>query len=368
VGDKRKPYRFILSGGGTGGHIFPALAIANELKSRFPDAVFQFIGAVDKMEMTKVPKAGYDIIGLPITGIQRKLTIENLKFPFKLLKSMAMSRKILKEFKPDVVIGTGGYASGPMLLAAQQKNIPTVIQEQNAYPGITNKRLGKKAERIFVSYDELDRYFPANQIRNYGNPVRVDLFRNLPDQQHAKAFFGLDVMKPVVLSVGGSLGSRTLNNVWKEQTIDLLKSNCQLIWQTGSLEYSSIPTKLKDQQGVAVREFIYEMDQAYAAADVIISRAGAIAISELAIVAKPIILVPFPFAAEDHQTKNAVSLEKVGAAVLLKDEQTKDSLVSTALKIVNNQTKAENMSKQIAPFGKIEATENIVNEIVNAIL
>lgn len=366
--DKTRPYRFILSGGGTGGHIFPALAIANELKSQFPDAAFLFIGALGKMEMLKVPKAGYQITGLPITGIQRKLTLENLKFPFKLLKSMSMSRKILKEFQPDVVIGTGGYASGPMLLAAQQKNIPTVIQEQNAFPGITNKRLGKKAKRIFVAYDHLEKYFPAERIRNFGNPVRVDLFENLPDQEHAKAFFGLDVTKPVVLSVGGSLGSRTLNNVWKEQATDLLKNNCQLIWQTGSLEYKTIPSLLKEQQGLAVREFIYEMDQAYAAADVIISRAGAIAISELAIVSKPVILVPFPYAAEDHQTKNAESLEKEGAAILITDEQTKGNLASTALDIVKDQEKVNHMSNNLSPFGKLGATKNIVNEIIEAVL
>ncbi len=364
----QKPYRFIVSGGGTGGHIFPALAIANELKSRLPNARFQFIGALGKMEMEKVPKAGYEIIGLPITGIQRKLSIENIKFPFKLLKSISMSKKILKEFSPDVVIGTGGYASGPMLLAAQQKNIPTIIQEQNAFPGITNKRLGKKAKRVFVSYDHLEQYFPSKAIRNFGNPVRLDLFESLPSQQHAKAAFGLDVSKPVVLSVGGSLGSRTLNNVWKDQAVELLKNNTQLIWQTGSLEYQSIPTALKEQEGIAVREFIYQMDQAYAAADLIISRAGAIAISELAIVAKPIILVPFPFAAEDHQTKNAASLAAKGAALLIKDEQAREKLVSSALDIVNDTQKSLQMSNSLAPLGKLDATKNIVNEIIESVL
>ena len=358
-----KPYRFILSGGGTGGHIFPALAIANELKSRYPDADFLFVGARGKMEMQKVPKAGYNIEGLPITGIQRKLSVENLKFPFRLFKSIQKAKKILKSFSPDLVIGTGGYASGPMLLAAQQKKVPTVIQEQNAYPGITNKKLGKKAKRIFVAYDGLETYFPAQQLRNFGNPVRGSLFHENLDQMQAKAFFGLDPVKPLLLSVGGSLGSRTLNNIWKKHASHFQKENLQLLWQTGSLEFNSIGEDLHDLEGVAIKEFIYRMDQAYAAADVIVSRAGAIAISELTIAAKPLILVPFPFAAEDHQTKNAQSLSTRGAAVLITDGEAENTLAQKAIDLLTDRNQQQQMTEQIAKLGKPTATKMIVNDI-----
>lgn len=360
----KKTYRFILSGGGTGGHIFPALAIANELKKQLPNAEFLFVGAKGKMEMEKIPKAGYDIIGLPITGIQRKLSVENLKFPFRLFQSIQKAKKILKDFQPDLVIGTGGYASGPVLLAAQQKGVPTMIQEQNAFPGITNKKLGGKAKRVFVAYENMQKYFPQDAIRNLGNPVRSKMFAELPDQMQAKAFFGLDVTKPVVLSVGGSLGSRTLNNVWKENAPEVAKDGLQLIWQTGSLEYHTVGDSLRDLTGVKVVEFIHRMDMAYAAADVIVSRAGAIAISELTMVGKPMILVPFPFAAEDHQTKNAMSLVNEQAAQIVSDADAQAQLAGKVMELLHDKESQTEMAKNTALFAKPQATQDIVNEII----
>lgn len=359
-----RTYRIILSGGGTGGHIFPALAIANELKKRLPETEILFVGAEGKMEMEKVPKAGYDIIGLPITGLQRNLSFSNLMFPFRLIRSISKSRQIIKKFKPDIVIGTGGFASGPMLLAAQQKGIKTVIQEQNSFPGITNKRLGKKAKKIFVSYEGMQEYFPQNAVVNTGNPVRSELFKNLPDQKEAKEFFSLNADQPVILSVGGSLGSRTLNNVWKENYLRFDTDNAQLIWQTGSLEFDTISQAIHAQESIAIREFIYKMDMAYAAADVIVSRAGAIAISELAIIGKPMILVPFPYAAEDHQTKNAQALVHQDAAVMIPDDVAKNTLANTAILLLRNKQRCEILAKNTKKFAKPSATEHIVSEIL----
>ncbi len=361
---QHKTYRIILSGGGTGGHIFPALAIADELKKELPNAQFLFVGALGKMEMEKVPKAGYDIVGLPITGFQRSLSISNLKFPFRLLRSLAKARKLIKSFKPDLVIGTGGYASGPVLYAAQQKGIPTVIQEQNSFPGITNKLLGKKAKRIFVAYDNMALYFPEEHIKKTGNPVRSNLFNHLPESHKARDFFMLDTHKPTLLSVGGSLGSRTLNKVWIEQALTLVDKGYQIIWQTGSLGYNDVPEVLKNTPSICVREFIYKMDMAYAATDVIVSRAGAIAISELSIVGKPIILVPFPYASEDHQTKNAQALADKDAAVLISDAQAQKELAPMAIDLLENKTQRLEMAKNIKQFAQPKATQHIVHEII----
>lgn len=357
-------YRFLISGGGTGGHIYPALAIANELKEHLPKAEFLFVGAQEKMEMEKVPKAGYEIVGLPITGIQRSLSLKNLLFPFRLLKSMVKAKSIIKKFQPDVVIGTGGFASGPTLLSAQWKGNKTVIQEQNSFPGITNKRLGKKAKKIFVAYENMEQYFPEDKILNTGNPIRAELFTNLPSQKEAKQFFNLNPNLPTMLSVGGSLGARTLNNVWKKNYARISEMQAQLIWQTGKLEYHSIPDQIKSSKGVQVLEFIHEMRMAYAAADIIISRAGAIAISELALIGKAVILVPYPYAAENHQLKNAKALEKENAAIVVEDSVAENTLANVAINLLNNKYQQETLAQNIKHFAKPASTRHIVDEII----
>ena len=295
--------KFILSGGGTGGHIYPAIAIANELKKRFPEAEFLFVGAKDKMEMQKVPQAGYAIKGLWIAGLQRKLTLQNALFPIKLLSSLWESRKILKSFKPDVVIGTGGFASGPLLNVANSLNIPTLIQEQNSYPGITNKLLSKKAAKICVAYENLERFFPKEKMILTGNPVRQDLIDVSSKREEAIAFFKLDPKKKTLLVLGGSLGARRINQLIEKELQGLLSQKVQIIWQCGKL-YLEDYSKYNSAQ-VQVVAFIERMDLVYAAADVVISRAGASSVSELCIVGKPVIFIPSPNVAEDHQTKNA---------------------------------------------------------------
>lgn len=362
-----KPYRFLVSGGGTGGHIYPALAIANEIKKQLPNTEILFVGAKGKMEMEKVPKAGFEIVGLPITGIQRSFSVQNLLFPFRLVISMLKANSVIKKFKPDVVIGTGGFASGPTLLVAQQKGIPTVVQEQNSLPGLTNRKLGKKAKRVFVSYETMENYFPASAIKNLGNPIRSELFSNLPDQAKAKEFFNLNPSLPTILSVGGSLGSRTLNNVWKKDYLQVSQSHTQLIWQTGKLEYNTISDSIKNTDGIEVREFIDQMNMAYAAADVIVSRAGAIAISELALVGKPVILVPYPYAAENHQLKNARALENKNATIVIEDSVAENTLANTAINLLNNSQKQIGLSQNLKVFAKPNSTRNIANEIIQLV-
>lgn len=360
-------YRFLISGGGTGGHIYPALAIADELRQRLPDAEFLFVGAQGKMEMEKVPKAGYKIIGLPITGIQRSFSWKNLLFPFRLMQSLFKANQIVNKFQPDIAIGTGGFASGPTLLVAQRKGVKTVLQEQNSLPGITNKRLGGKAKRIFVAYDQMESYFPDHAIINAGNPIRAELFTDLPSQKEAKEYFNLNPNLPVILSVGGSLGSRTLNNVWKNDFLRIPEAHAQLIWQTGSLEYQSVPDKIKETEGIEVREFIHKMNMAYAAADIIISRAGAIAISELAIVGKPVILVPYPHAAENHQMKNAKALENKNAAIVVEDSLAENTLANIAINLLKNSNKRNGLTQNIKMFAKPTSTNTIVDEILKLI-
>ena len=309
-------YRFILSGGGTGGHIYPAVAIANELKRRFPDAEFLFVGAKDRMEMEKVPKAGYAIEGLWITGLQRKLTLKNLMFPFKLISSLIKAGKIVSRFKPDAVVGTGGFASGPLLRVASGRKIACLLQEQNSYAGITNKLLKDRVAKICVAYDGMERFFPADKIIKTGNPVRGDLVEMKSGKAEAIRFFGLDTTKPVLLILGGSLGARRINQLI-EKELDYFKSlGLQLIWQCGKL-YSA-EYKKYDSQEVKVFDFLNRMEYTYAAADIIISRAGAGSVSELCIVGKPTIFIPSPNVAEDHQTKNAEALANENAALLLK--------------------------------------------------
>ncbi|MFV0531490.1 MAG: undecaprenyldiphospho-muramoylpentapeptide beta-N-acetylglucosaminyltransferase [Flavobacteriales bacterium] len=359
-----KSHKFIISGGGTGGHIYPAIAIADEIKQREPNAQFLFVGAEDKMEMKKVPAAGYEIEGLWISGLSRKLSLDLIKFPFKVVSSLWKSRKIIQEFKPDAVIGTGGFASGAVLYTASQKGIPTILQEQNSYPGITNKKLAKKAALICVAYTGLDKIFKNNNVVITGNPVRAKIFQDLPTKQEALAFFGLEEGKKTIVSVGGSLGSRNKNNAWKAQIEKIKNSEVQLIWQTGSNDFQSLSNdKNLQSNNIKILEFIYEMKMAYVAADLIVSRAGAIAISELCLEGKPVVLMPLPWAAEDHQTKNAEALAKEKAAVIIKDDVADEKLVPTVLKLMQDDAQLKQMGENIKKLGKPRATKDIVDEI-----
>lgn len=357
-------HKFILSGGGTGGHIYPAIAIANELKARFPHAQFLFVGANDRMEMQKVPKAGYDIQGLNIAGIQRDHLIKNITLPFKVISSLWKAHKIIQEFKPDMVIGTGGYASGPTMWAAAQKGIPVLIQEQNSFPGITNKLLKNKAFAICTAYDGMDKYFPKDKIHFTGNPIRSNLFTELPDQKKSKEKFGLDPNKTVIFSVGGSSGARTLNNSWIQGYQKLIDKDIQLIWQTGQLEWNKIKAlEAVQHPHIHIQEFIYDMTSAYAAADIIVSRAGAMAISELCLIGKPVILVPLPTAAEDHQVKNAQNLVNHKAAQMVLDDKAVEDLTTSAIDLNQNKVEKEKLSQHIKTLAKPDAAKHIVEII-----
>lgn len=355
------PYRFIISGGGTGGHIYPAIAIANELKHRFPTSEIKFVGALGRMEMEKVPKAGYEIIGLPIMGIQRRLTLKNLAVPFKLIKSLWMAKQLIKSFKPDVAIGVGGYASGPLLKSAVRTGVPALIQEQNSYAGLTNKLLAKDVAKVCVAYEGMEIYFPKEKIVITGNPVRKDISITSVTKPEALTQFNLSEQKKTVLIIGGSLGARTINESIKESVNQLVAAGYQLLWQTGAYYYENL--KHLNSQDVVVRDFIYEMDKAYAAADVVVSRAGALSVSELCLVGKPIILVPSPNVAEDHQTKNAMALVKKEAAILVKDVEAKEQLVEALLKLLADEEKQHILSENIKQMAKPNATDEIVNEI-----
>lgn len=354
-------HRIVISGGGTGGHIYPAIAIADEIKKRAPKTELLFVGALGKMEMEKVPQAGYPIQGLPIVGIDRGNLLSNFKMPFHLWKSLQLAKKIIKDFKPDAAIGTGGYASGPLLWQANKHKVPFIIQEQNSFPGITNKLLKNKAFAICVAYEGI-KDFPKEKTVYTGNPIRSDLFQDLPERSLAIEKFKLNPSQKVILSVGGSQGSRTLNNAWKKGIESLKKSGVQLIWQTGKLEYEYLRREGYDQtEGVHLTEFIYDMKTAYAAADIIVSRAGAMAISELSLVGKPLILVPFPFAAEDHQTKNAQALADKNAAIMISDKQVPEELIKTSLKLIQNQSSQNQLKENLIKLGKPNATKDVVD-------
>lgn len=362
---EKKAYHIIISGGGTGGHIFPALAIADGLKASGLPVEILFVGAEGRMEMEKVPAAGYPIEGLEISGIQRSLTTKNFAVPFKIVKSLLKAKSIINNFKPDIAIGVGGYASGPMLFAASLSGVPTVIQEQNSYPGVTNKILAKRAKLIFVAYNGMEKYFPANKIVLAGNPVRSLISGELPSKAEACAFFGLDVSKPVIFSFGGSLGARTINQSI-EKHLDVIKdSGAQLIWQTGKAYFNQINQKLdeNDWSGLKVMEFLKEMHFAFAAADVIISRAGALSIAELCLVGKPVILVPSPNVSEDHQTKNAMALVNNGAAILVTDKDAQELLIPTALDLLKNESQRNSLSIKIKQMAITDATDTIVKNI-----
>ncbi|MDT7830769.1 undecaprenyldiphospho-muramoylpentapeptide beta-N-acetylglucosaminyltransferase [Flavobacteriaceae bacterium S356] len=359
----RQSIKILISGGGTGGHIYPAIAIANEIQFRYPDAQFLFVGAKDKMEMEKIPEAGYEIKGLWISGIQRKLTLKNVLFPIKLIHSLVKANSIINKFKPDIVIGTGGFASGPTLMRANSKGIPTLIQEQNSYPGITNKYLSKKAEKICVAYDGLERFFPAEKIVKTGNPVRQDLLKVYKKKKikEANDFFDVKKKKTTVLVLGGSLGARRINQLIEENLPLFKEQKIQLIWQCGKLYFEEYK-KHNEVKNVQVHQFLNRMDLAYAAADIIISRAGASSVSELCIVGKPTIFIPSPNVAEDHQTKNARSISDKHAAILLKQNEL-DTFPLVFETLLKDEGKQESLSLNIKELALPGATDSIVNEI-----
>ena len=356
-----KKLKVIISGGGTGGHIFPAIAIAIAIEKKVNDVEFLFVGAEDRMEMEKVPNSGYKIIGLWISGLQRNLDKRNLLFPFKVLHSIWKAKKIVREFKPDLAIGTGGFASAPLLYVAAKKGVPAVIQEQNSYPGITNKILAKYVQKICVAYDNMERFFPLDKMIITGNPIREDILGSDVQKEKAQIKFEIDKTKPTVLVVGGSLGALTINNVIAENLQQIKDMNVNLIWQTGvSYQHKSqkyiIDVNVK---GINAFTFIKEMDLAYAAADIIISRAGAIAISELCCVGKPIILVPSPNVAENHQYKNAQSLVNKNAALLVEDARANRKLVNTLKDLIENKDLKDSLSSNIKKIAVTDAADRI---------
>lgn len=364
-----KTYRIMISGGGTGGHIYPAIAIANALKDIQKDIEFLFVGAKGRMEMEKVPEAGYNIVGLWISGLQRRLTLENVSFPFKVISSVWKSFSLIKKFKPDVVIGVGGYASGPLLYVANKKGIPTLIQEQNSYPGITNKLLANKANKICVAYPGMERFFRKDKIIETGNPVRTDIMHANQVKLEGLSQFGFRSDKKTVLIIGGSLGARTINNTLAEGVQRLIDEDIQVLWQTGKLYFDEMKAKTShvDSEKLRIVPFIKEMDRAYGAADVVISRAGALSISELCLVGKPVLFVPSPNVAEDHQTKNAMALVSREAAEMIRDEDASEHLIEETLKLLNNQEQQKNISDNIKELAKPNAAKDIAHEIITMI-
>lgn len=358
-----KQPKFILSGGGTGGHIYPAIAIANALREKYPEAEFLFVGAKDKMEMQKVPQAGYEIKGLWIAGLQRRLTLDNALFPVKLMSSMVSAAQIVRSFKPDVVIGTGGFASGPLLQMASNAGIPTVVQEQNSYPGITNKMLSKKAAKICVAYEGLERFFPKDKIVVTGNPVRSDLMDLKNKRQEAISVFGLDIQKKTLLVLGGSLGARRINQLIAKELVNFAALDVQVIWQCGKLYFDEYQ-HFNEKPGVKVVSFIDRMDLVYAAADFVISRAGASSVSELSLVGKPVIFIPSPNVAEDHQTKNALAIVEKKGAILLKESELDTRFGTVFSDLVQNENLQAELGNNILQLAKPNATRDIVEEIV----
>lgn len=364
--------RVIISGGGTGGHIFPALSIANKLKEVCPDTEILFVGAEGRMEMEKVPAAGYKIIGLPVAGLQRKLALSNFALPFKVIKSISMAKKILKEFKPDIAVGVGGYASAPLLWAAGRLGIPTLIQEQNGFAGLTNKIVGKKARKICVAYENMERFFPADRIVITGNPIRKEIVPATEQmKQEAMEFYGLDPRKKHIFVVGGSLGSGTLNNSMKKWISDGCPGggNVEVIWQCGKYYKNSIDEFMSGVNAPGIRhsDFIQRMDMAYAAADVVISRSGASSVSELCAAHKAVIFVPSPNVAEDHQTHNAMALVNKYAAMIVKDAEAEEKLLSTACKLLEEPQRISLLENNIASLAKTDAAMDIVKEIYSVI-
>ena len=358
--------RIIISGGGTGGHIFPAVSIANAIKELYPEAEILFVGALGRMEMQRVPAAGYKIIGLPICGFDRKNLLNNIKVLFKIWKSQRMAKNIIKDFKPMAAVGVGGYASGPLLNQAAKMGIPCLIQEQNSYAGVTNKLLAKKAERICVAYDGMEKFFPAEKIIKTGNPVRQSLLSSTVEKDEAVKSFGLDPEKKTILLVGGSLGARTINDSVM-QHLDLVENaDVQFILQTGKYYHAQITDTLKGRQpkNLVVTDFISDMAAAYKAADLVISRAGASSISEFCLIGKPVILVPSPNVAEDHQTKNAMALVEKQAAIYVKDADAPATLLKQAIELVNDDKKLQNLSANILTLALPDSATIIAKEVI----
>lgn len=365
MADNRR-MRVLISGGGTGGHIFPALSIANVLKERY-NADILFVGADNRMEMERVPNAGYPIKGLPVAGFDRKRIWRNIGVLLKLRKSLKMAKQIVKDFKPDIAIGVGGYCSGPTLKAAQKLGTPTLLQEQNSYAGVTNKLLAERAEKICVAYDGMERFFPADKIVMTGNPIRKDLLSKGSDKKRSREQFGLEGDRPTLLVVGGSLGARTLNESMEAGLRKLTDAGLQVIWQTGKNFGDRGEKAAKGMKGVVVTKFISDMAAAYSAATLVVSRAGAGSISELELLGKPCILVPSPNVAEDHQTKNAEALVKQGAAVMVRDADAREMLIDTILKLINNPDKLKSMSENISKMAMRDSDELIADEVIKII-
>ena len=362
-----KELRVIISGGGTGGHIFPAVSIANAVKAMRPDAKILFVGALGRMEMQRVPAAGYEIKGLPICGFDRKNLLKNVKVLYKIWKSQRMARKIIKDFRPQVAVGVGGYASGPTLNKAAAMGIPCLIQEQNSYAGVTNKLLAKKAEKICVAYEGMERFFPAEKIILTGNPVRQALLETTITREDAIRSFGLDPAKKTIMLVGGSLGARTINESMLRHLNLIKESGLQFIWQTGKYYSVEIAERLKGQElpNLKVTDFITDMGSAYRAADLVISRAGASSISEFCLIGKPVILVPSPNVAEDHQTKNALALSTRDAAIYIKDAEAPDILLQTAIDTVNDDAKLKSLSENVLKLALPDSANIIAKEVIN---
>ncbi len=363
----KKGGRIIIAGGGTGGHIFPAIAIANALRRKDPTISILFVGAKGKMEMEKVPQAGYEIIGLDIAGFNRSSLLKNLALPFKILKSMGQASKVMNDFNPDVVVGVGGYASFPMLRIAQKIGIPTLIQEQNSYAGKTNKLLGKKAARICVAYDGMDKVFPAHKIKKTGNPVRDTIENITISQPEGLKHFSLEEDKKTLLVVGGSLGAKSVNEAIEKHIDKLLKNNIQLIWQTGKNFVHKAAEQAVDHRSVWVNDFISQMEYAYAAADLVVSRAGALAIAELCIVKKPVLFVPYPHAAEDHQTVNALSLVNQNAALMVPDGEALDKVVPMIIELAKDEERQLELKENIGKMAMLKADETIADEVFSLI-
>ncbi len=362
-----KKQRFIISGGGTGGHIFPAISIANAIKAKEPEAEILFVGAENRMEMERVPAAGYRIVGLPICGFDRRHLLKNVKTLCKLLRSLRMARRVVKDFRPDAAVGVGGYASGPLLRAAASLGVPCYLQEQNSYAGMTNKWLAAKAKRICVAYQGMDKFFPADKIVLTGNPVRQDLLQAAGLKQEALAYYGLQPDRPVMLVVGGSLGAGSINQAVMAHLDELENSPVQVLWQTGKYYYKNIMAALEGRslKQVHVTQFVDRMDYAYAMSDLVVSRAGASSISELCLLGKACILVPSPNVAEDHQTKNAMALVKENAALMVTDAQAKETLVPTALQLLSNPARLEALRQSIARLALPDAAEKIADIVMN---
>ncbi len=358
----------MISGGGTGGHIYPAISIAQALKEILSDVEILFVGAKGKMEMKKVPEAGFEIVGLWISGIQRKVSADNLMFPFKLFSSLLQAARLIKQFRPHVVVGVGGYASGPLLYVAGRKKIPTLIQEQNSYAGLTNKWLSKTANKICVAHEGMEKYFPKEKIVVTGNPVRKTIKLNPNRRKEALEYFGLQEGRKTLLVIGGSLGARTINEGVLNGLSRLKEEEIQLIWQCGSFYFEEMKERMGEEDpSIVIRDFIFQMDFAYAVADVVIGRAGALSIAELMITGKPCILVPSPNVAEDHQTLNAKALEEQGAALMVADKVAKEQMIDEAIRLLGDKEEQEQLSIKIKSMAHEDAAVDIANEVIKLI-